>query len=1171
MKCIIALILVVAFATLVAAPLETVQTNPSNINVRIANLRPSPLTITAEEYEEYGTTTATSRTYAMPFYEASLNIHNSVWNVYSQDGTYLYQHYERSSEDCGIVNSFSFREMRGHTIRIETQKNVGNTTHCLQEIEYTIDYSNPITIPRTVSQAFVGAYERLADNWDTCYLRNLPVARPAMLIISHSNLASYQTDFIKWKRQKGFDVYVANKSDIGNSVAEIKNYINNFYHNTYPADYLLLMGDVTGNFSIPTNFFASPDNSELDADDNHYALLDGDDYFPELLVGRFSFGDISEFVTMTNKTIQYEKAPFMSDTTWMRRALFAAGNYAEGNLRPITPVQMSRSTRERFLEFGYATADTVFYPPTYPGTSLIQQSINQGVQIVSYRGWGDANGWHYPYFHIPELNNTINGPRMPIVYSIVCNTGDFANSVNPSFGEKWMRMGTMANPGGCVAFVGPSDLHTKTRYNNSISTGMYRSFIDYGARIFGSTVLEGKIENYKNFPNDLAPNQHVAFYFHVYNMLSDPSLNMWVLVPQTIPSWSVVNTSSFAQSDTHIRIWNPDLEGAMVTGTKNNIDFTHAIVRSGTAILPIDPEMEGNLTITISKENFVPLVKTLTPTAPAGIGIVGNSISNQLLNANTDYTITLTLKNYSSNTITNAQLSFACDDPIVSVSNGTQTIPSIAAGGTYEVNFPISVSDEMFPRHIVTFTLDIDPTTDHHLFQNFGGGPEFMVLSYTGTLTLGQNSPVTFSVVNVGSADLNPANVNIHSMNNSATITTPNVNLGNFPVGDVKTINTTIQVQNDTYNGKNIPIKFTFSDNSEYSIDSYFAVTAGTPSTTDPTGPCPYGYFAYDNFDTAFAQHPSYEWIEIDPLLGGQAEVFLSMDDGSRTINLPFTFRFYGQDYTQMTICSNGWASFGQTWMADFYNHYIPAALGPKSMIAGYWDDLKGLKTGVDNQGNGIFNDMRMLYWYDQANNRYIIQWNEAYNQYTIDLMEDASLEKFQIILYPQAGRDGDIIIQYHTVDNPGVTTNYCTVGVEDHTQTIGLTYTHGNVYPATATQLQAGLAIKFTTIAPDSYVSNSDEVMQKPFTLHQNYPNPFNPTTNISFELKDGGQTSLVIYNLKGQVVRTLLHENAKAGSHTLAWDGKDNSGTKVGSGIYFYRLTSGTQTTSRKMLLMK
>ena len=126
------------------------------------------------------------------------------------------------------------------------------------------------------------------------------------------------------------------------------------------------MGDVTnqGAYSIPTAFYPSPEYQENDADDNQYTFIEGNDYFPEMLVGRLSFNDIAEFMAMSNKSVIYEKTPYMSNTNWMKRGLAVAGNYAEGGLRPSTPVEMSRWLRDKMLNFGYTAVDTVFYPPT---------------------------------------------------------------------------------------------------------------------------------------------------------------------------------------------------------------------------------------------------------------------------------------------------------------------------------------------------------------------------------------------------------------------------------------------------------------------------------------------------------------------------------------------------------------------------------------------------------------------------------------------------------------------------------------------------------------------------------------------------------------------------------------------------------------------------------------
>jgi hypothetical protein len=88
---------------------------------------------------------------------------------------------------------------------------------------------------------------------------------------------------------------------------------------------------------------------------------------------------------------------------------------------------------------------------------------------------------------------------------------------------------------------------------------------------------------------------------------------------------------------------------------------------------------------------------------------------------------------------------------------------------------------------------------------------------------------------------------------------------------------------------------------------------------------------------------------------------------------------------------------------------------------------------------------------------------------------------------------------------------------------------------------------------------------------LASNYPNPFNPSTNISFSLANPGEVSIQIFNQKGQLVKTLLNSSLPAGNHQLTWNGTDEQGAHVGSGVYFYRMKSGKYSSTRKMVMMK
>jgi hypothetical protein len=90
-------------------------------------------------------------------------------------------------------------------------------------------------------------------------------------------------------------------------------------------------------------------------------------------------------------------------------------------------------------------------------------------------------------------------------------------------------------------------------------------------------------------------------------------------------------------------------------------------------------------------------------------------------------------------------------------------------------------------------------------------------------------------------------------------------------------------------------------------------------------------------------------------------------------------------------------------------------------------------------------------------------------------------------------------------------------------------------------------------------------------FALYQNYPNPFNPTTTIRYDVKQATEVKLVIYNMLGQEVRTLVNNRQDAGYKTVVWDGLNNRGSRVASGIYIYRLKAGDFVQARKMILMK
>jgi len=105
-------------------------------------------------------------------------------------------------------------------------------------------------------------------------------------------------------------------------------------------------------------------------------------------------------------------------------------------------------------------------------------------------------------------------------------------------------------------------------------------------------------------------------------------------------------------------------------------------------------------------------------------------------------------------------------------------------------------------------------------------------------------------------------------------------------------------------------------------------------------------------------------------------------------------------------------------------------------------------------------------------------------------------------------------------------------------------------------------------TFTSEGGSDSADDALAVAPVLAQNFPNPFNPTTTISYSLAANSNGEMTIFNIKGEVVKTYANLN---GDNSVTWNGNDNKGKSVSSGIYYYRLNGGTQTVTKKMILMK
>lgn len=389
------------------------------------------------------------------------------------------------------------------------------------------------------------------------------------------------------------------------------------------------------------------------------------------------------------------------------------------------------------------------------------------------------------------------------------------------------------------------------------------------------------------------------------------------------------------------------------------------------------------------------------------------------------------------------------------------------------------------------------------------------------------------------------------------------------------------------------------------------AGTASVPVTFTNTGSAPMDYtasvlavdgskdagldgFGYVWRDSDEPDGPAYAWTDIS----GDGTAIATADNAlSGPFALGFTMPYYGVDYTEVWISTNGFVSFlGDDH--DYRNTPLPDAADPDGLLALLWDNLD------PTQGGTIY------YRADAIEGRFIVQFQDVARYYT------ATPHTFQAVLY----ENGDVEYRYAAVPEP----QSATVGLENAAGDEGLLfslnrpdYLHDGLairveYPepvdwAVATPaagtIPAGgnavVSVDFDAGAlPDgvylgelavltgdpfgprtaipvslevSILSDADPDTPSRLAFAGAAPNPFNPVTRLSFSLPHAGEATLKIYDVAGRLVDVLFEGELSAGAHELRWSGTDRRGRAVASGVFYARLEACGASVVRPLTLVR
>ncbi|MFH1681574.1 MAG: C25 family cysteine peptidase [Candidatus Eisenbacteria bacterium] len=935
------------------------------------------------------------------------------------------------------------------------------------EVEVTIDGALPSKAAaqaKPIPPSYDAAYEALVLNYETLF-PSRKVAPGAILAIAPNTQAVLDSlqPWVEWRQRKGWPVTLVTTLETGSSASQIKSYIQGVYNDpSVSLEYVVLVGDAG---VIPT--WNETLSGYGGTGDLPYTQLAGGDYLPDVHIGRLSYGTMAELSIIVRKIVGYEKDPYMSDTSWFTRGVVVGDSTTSGP----SCIETGRNVRNMAFEEGYTEVDTVFQPSW---VSRMTTALNRGDTFFGYRGYYQMSQWSNANTYALS-----NGWKLPFVVILTCDTGSFASGTSRS--EGFLRAGSLGTPivmKGGIGALGMATLGTHTRYNNCLYYGIFYGMLREDLYTMGAAADRGRLEMYLNY-NSVQPNT-AHWYCHWMNLMGDPAVDIWTGVPATInaahPSSIAIGANSIVVTVTE---GGSPVEDALVCAWKGSetyeIGYTGA---NGVAELPLTNATSGSMLLTVTKHNKKPYLGTVTVSGNSHVGVVawtkdddgsGGSSGNGdgVVNPNETIELAVQLRNFSGTPAASVTGALTENDPFVAILDGNEDFGTIPAGGTAWCleDFDISIDPGCPDGHVIQLGLDAlsAKETWHSLIELEVVAPAFEARSWT-FYNDGGNGPdpgetvqLSVTLQNDGGATATGVVGTLVSLSPQVTVSVASGWFGTIASGSSGNNaddRFALSISSDTYDGYPASFLLLTSFNGGAVDTTSFTFTVGQVSSVDPTGPDAYGYLAFENTDTGYPEAPAYSWIEIDPGQGGGGTQIVLTDTGDERddaayVDLPFPFRYYGDDYTQATVCSNGWIAMGLSESVAYRNWTIPGAGGPDAMIAVFWDDLY------------LDGSSRVFHKYDAANHLYIVEWKQmrtVYGGYT---------ETFQAILhdpahYPTDTGDGIIVFQYQAVQNYDPTDGYATVGIENKDQSDGVLITYFNRYEPGATTLAAGRSIKF-------------------------------------------------------------------------------------------------------------
>ena len=607
-----------------------------------------------------------------------------------------------------------------------------------------------------------------------------------MVICPEQYMAAMQP-YVDWKNQSGRPtvMYSLNQAG-GNNYDAIKSFILNHYNS--PSEnlcFVLLVGDYAD---------LTPRAMNGGRSDIWFGQLEGNDNYPEVLVGRFSVDNEADVEHQVEKVIYYERdMPASAD--WLGKGIGIGSTEGQGSGHNggESDYQHIEYIRDTLLHYTYSEVSQ-HYAGVGVGTNaaMLTENFNAGASICNYCNHGTTTGWYVGSFNNSHVNALTNDYKWPFIWSTACLNGKFDVDC---FAEAWMRAtdNTTGVPtgaiGGMFSWINQPWQPPMTGQDEMVDVLCEWRSADKFHHTLGGASLNGNMKILDLHPSDQGATHNTWILF------GDPNLMLRTTQPEPMNVICQPEVIFLGQNELHL---TADADYAVATLSVDGQVISNAAIINGEATLTFESlTEEGTAQLVVMGFNKVTHVQNIDiiPADGAYLSFDHYTINNESGQADygETFTIDLTVKNIGNETASDVQVRLFSNSPYVEILDSEANIPAIAPMEQFTLvdGFQIKVADMIEDGIQADFILDCHA-------GNFAWASNFRMTLHAPVFALadfrpidnvvpGQNGTLLVSIRNDGTAASHNTRVELYSSSTDIAFDQTAHHLWSIPAGETAT------------------------------------------------------------------------------------------------------------------------------------------------------------------------------------------------------------------------------------------------------------------------------------------------------------------------------------------------------------------------------------------------